>query len=138
LAATLVAASPSPANVVARASGTSSGSLPTVTVKGNAFFAGDKRFYVRGVDYQPGGSSKVSDPLADEAGCTRDIEYFKQLGINTVRVYTVDNSANHDKCMSALSAAGIYVALGMYICRFQSLSLSSRLGASKQIRKHEV
>jgi len=36
---------------------------------------------------------------------------FQQLGINTVRVYTVDNTANHDTCMNALSAAGIYVAL---------------------------
>jgi hypothetical protein len=29
-------------------------SVTPVTVKGNAFFAGDKRFYIRGVDYQPG------------------------------------------------------------------------------------
>lgn len=36
---------------------------------------------------------------------------FKKLGVNTVRVYTVDNTANHDSCMSALSAAGIYLAL---------------------------
>jgi hypothetical protein len=27
---------------------------PQVTVRGNAFFAGGERFYVRGVDYQPG------------------------------------------------------------------------------------
>ena len=30
------------------------GNLPAVTVKGNAFFTGDKRFYIRGVAYQPG------------------------------------------------------------------------------------
>lgn len=29
-------------------------SVPAVSVKGNAFFAGSNRFYVRGVDYQPG------------------------------------------------------------------------------------
>jgi hypothetical protein len=45
------------------------------------------------------------------AGCQRDVQYFKQLGINTVRVYTVDNSANHDDCMKALADAGIYLAL---------------------------
>ena len=28
-----------------------------------------------------------------------------------MRIYTVDNSANHDDCMSALAAAGIYLAL---------------------------
>ncbi len=36
---------------------------------------------------------------------------FQKLKINTVRIYTVDNSANHDSCMSALAAAGIYLAL---------------------------
>lgn len=76
-----------------------------------AFWAGTDRFYVRGVDYQPGGSSELADPLADESTCTRDIPYFQQLGINTVRVYTVDNTANHDACMKALQNAGIYVAL---------------------------
>lgn len=51
------------------------------------------------------------DPIADEATCSRDIAQFKKLGINTVRVYTVDNTANHDACMSALADAGIYLAL---------------------------
>ena len=41
----------------------------------------------------------------------RDITEFKKLGINTVRVYTVDNTANHDACMSALANAGIYLVL---------------------------
>ena len=36
---------------------------------------------------------------------------FKKLGINTVRVYTVDNTANHDACMTALANAGIYLVL---------------------------
>jgi len=76
-----------------------------------AFWAGANRFYIRGVDYQPGGSSQAADPLADEAGCNRDITEFKKLGINTIRVYTVDNTANHDACMNALANAGIYVAL---------------------------
>lgn len=30
------------------------GKLPPVEVRGNAFFAGDERFYMRGVAYQPG------------------------------------------------------------------------------------
>jgi hypothetical protein len=51
------------------------------------------------------------DPIADETTCTRDIAYFKQLGINTVRIYSVDNSANHDACMQALADAGIYLVL---------------------------
>ncbi|KAK4635537.1 1,3-beta-glucanosyltransferase gel1 [Fulvia fulva] len=95
----------------AAASSSSSGSLPAVTVKGNAFFAGEDRFYIRGIDYQPGGSSKATDSIADVDVCKRDIEQFKKLGINTIRVYTVDNTANHDECMAALADAGIYLAL---------------------------
>jgi hypothetical protein len=53
----------------------------------------------------------VADPIADSAGCKRDIAEFTKLGINTVRVYTVDNSKNHDDCMHALAAAGIYLVL---------------------------
>ncbi|KAJ9141643.1 1,3-beta-glucanosyltransferase [Pleurostoma richardsiae] len=86
-------------------------SLPTVTASGNAFWAGSDRFYVRGIDYQPGGSSDMSDPLADEDVCKRDITEFKKLGINTIRVYITDNSADHDTCMNALADAGIYVIL---------------------------
>lgn len=33
--------------------------ITPITVKGNAFFKGSDRFYMRGVDYQPGGSSKL-------------------------------------------------------------------------------
>lgn len=86
-------------------------SLPEITIQGNAFFAGNERFYIRGVDYQPGGSSNLEDPLADTDVCKRDVEYFKKLGLNTIRVYSVDNSKNHDECMSMLAEAGIYLAL---------------------------
>lgn len=41
----------------------------------------------------------------------RDVEQFQRLGINTIRIYTVDNSANHDEAMSLLDEAGIYLAL---------------------------
>ena len=51
------------------------------------------------------------DPLADPTTCKRDIAEFTKLGLNTVRVYTVDNTANHDVCMAALAAAGMYLVL---------------------------
>ncbi|KAI1133414.1 glycoside hydrolase family 72 protein [Nemania abortiva] len=86
-------------------------SLPTVTASGNAFWSGKDRFYVRGIDYQPGGSSDNSDPLADTSVCTRDIQHFKDLGVNTIRVYSVDNSKDHTDCMGQLADAGIYLVL---------------------------
>lgn len=88
-----------------------SGSLPAVTTEGNAFWADGKRFYIRGVAYQPGGAADAADPLLDTEALTRDIERFKELGINTIRIYTIDNSKNHDEAMKMLDDAGIYLAL---------------------------
>lgn len=87
------------------------GQITSVEVRGNAFFAGDDRFYIRGIAYQPGGASDAKDPLADVEVCGRDIEKFKVLGVNTIRVYTIDNTADHDDCMEMLADAGIYLAL---------------------------
>lgn len=83
-----------------------------IVIKGNAFFDSktNERFYIRGVDYQPGGSSSSRDPLADD-NCKNDIPLFKELGINAIRVYQVDNAADHSKCMKALDEAGIYLIL---------------------------
>ncbi|KAF5101178.1 hypothetical protein D0Z03_000652 [Geotrichum reessii] len=85
--------------------------LTPIEVKGNAFYAGKDRFFIRGVDYLPGGASDFKDPLADPKTCKRDIEYFKNLGLNTIRVYSVNNAANHDDCMKQLDDAGIYLIL---------------------------
>ncbi|EEB05219.1 cell wall protein Gas5 [Schizosaccharomyces japonicus yFS275] len=86
-----------------------------IVIKGNAFINSQtkERFYVRGVDYQPGGSSALVDPLADTTICKRDIPYLQALNVNTIRVYQVDNSANHDECMDALKEAGIYLILDL-------------------------
>lgn len=53
----------------------------------------------------------MADPLADETTCKRDIDEFVKLGVNAIRVYMTDNSANHDACMNALADAGIYVII---------------------------
>lgn len=93
--------------IIPRAQGT----LATVTSEGNAFWANGKRFYVRGVAYQPGGAADAADPLLDLQALRRDIARFKELGINTIRIYTIDNSENHDEAMALLDEAGIYLAL---------------------------
>jgi hypothetical protein len=72
------------------------------------------QFFIKGIDYQPGGSSgfnEFEDPLSDANKCVRDIYLFQELGINTIRVYSVNPNLNHDKCMSLLAAAGIYLVL---------------------------
>lgn len=71
-------------------------------------------FFIKGIDYQPGGSSDYSDSsksdvLSDEDACLRDAFVLQQLGANTIRIYTVNPAVNHDKCMSIFDAAGIYV-----------------------------
>lgn len=90
-----------------------SAALNPITVKGNAFYDSktNKRFFIKGVDYLPGGSSDFSDPLLNVDICKRDIAYFKDLGLNAIRVYSVDNAGDHSECMKLLDDAGIYLIL---------------------------
>jgi len=79
-----------------------------------AFNSTGQPFWIKGIDYQPGGSSVFkagSDPLSDADACARDVYLFQQLGINTIRVYSVDPTVNHDDCMTMLAEAGIYLIL---------------------------
>lgn len=97
--------------------------LSPLVIKGNKFFQKDtgKQFFFKGVCYQPRGtksSADFNDPLKDAAACKRDVAMFKELGVNTVRVYEVDPSANHDDCMKMLEEAGIYLALDLPAPKF--------------------
>jgi hypothetical protein len=58
-----------------------------------------------------GGAADAQDPLLDLEGLKRDVANFKDLGINTIRIYTIDNTKNHDEGMKMLDDAGIYLAL---------------------------
>lgn len=92
------------------------GFIDPIEIKGKQFFStiGGEPFYIKGVDYQPGGSSAVTherDPLSDPEVCARDIVLFQELGINTIRIYSINPDLDHDKCMSMLALAGIYVIL---------------------------
>lgn len=90
-----------------------------IVIKGSKFFykTNGTQFYMRGVAYQQEINSNTSqtetvkyvDPLADTTSCKRDIEYLAKLKTNTIRVYAIDPTKNHDDCMNALANAGIYV-----------------------------
>lgn len=55
------------------------------------------------------GTSTFTDPLADQAGCARDIPLLQELGTNVIRVYAINASLDHSACMSMLQNAGIYL-----------------------------
>lgn len=77
------------------------------------------QFFIKGVAYQqgiaPGGGSETQgansfiDSIADSTSCLRDIPDLQTLGVNTIRVYALDPTADHSTCMNALNAANIYV-----------------------------
>jgi hypothetical protein len=75
-----------------------------------------QEFIVVGIDYQPGGSSAFnpggnSDVLTDADACLRDGYLLQQLGVNAIRVYSVNPWLNHDECMSIFNGVGIYVVI---------------------------
>ncbi|CAN6674798.1 probable 1,3-beta-glucanosyltransferase Gas3p [Trichomonascus vanleenenianus] len=105
------------------ATGSLVSALIPIEVKGSRFVrpaidANDEgdEFTVIGIDYQPGGSASYSDSsgtdvLSDGDVCLRDAFVLQQLGVNTIRVYTINPWINHDECMSIFNAVGIYVIL---------------------------
>ena len=71
-------------------------------------------FYLNGLDYQPGGAAAVNlkeDVLSNPSKCIRDIVLMQDLGVNTIRVYSVNPDLDHDFCMTLLAKAGIYLVL---------------------------
>ncbi|KAK9321919.1 Glucanosyltransferase-domain-containing protein [Lipomyces orientalis] len=108
-----------------------SAAINTIEISGRYFVDSvtGEPFFIKGVDYQPGGSSSFesgADPLSDADVCARDIYLLQNLGVNTVRIYSVDPTLNHDECMTLLASAGIYLILdvntpiyGQYLDRWQ-------------------
>lgn len=56
-----------------------------------------------------------SDPLSDDwiNTLSRDVLLFRELGLNAIYVYSVDNTVSHDAAMKLLADAGIYVVVGL-------------------------
>ncbi|KAH7461280.1 1,3-beta-glucanosyltransferase [Phytophthora ramorum] len=97
--------------------------LAPIVPKGNKFFDADTgdEFRVKGMAYYPrpnaGKLSTVDnyDWAADEHEDVwkPHLKTLKDLGVNTLRLYSVDPSKKHGKFMCACSDAGIYVLVGM-------------------------
>lgn len=60
-----------------------------------------------------GEPSSFFDPLSNGDACSRDLPFLQDLGVNTLRVYSVNSSLDHDACMKTFSDAGIYT---MFVC----------------------
>lgn len=103
--------------------GTADAWLAPIITKGNKFFDSETglEFRMKGMAYYPrpnsGEMADVSnyDWAADEHQAVWEphLEVMKDLGVNTIRLYSVDPSKSHDKFMCACSEAGIYVLVGI-------------------------
>lgn len=101
----------------------STDALIPITVKGKRFIKPNtdastqgEVFFIKGIDYQPGGSSGYDsstgqDALSNPDACYRDAYAFQQLNINTLRIYSLNPDTNHDECMTIFNNAGIYFIL---------------------------
>lgn len=101
--------------------GVATADVQPIVMKGQAlFYENGTQFYIKGVAYQRDTSSSEAakrddsssdyiDPLADETRCARDVPILAAAGTNVIRTYALDPTADHDKCMSLLADAGIYV-----------------------------
>jgi hypothetical protein len=97
--------------------------MPHIITKGNKFFDAESglEFRMKGMAYSPTPNSgemstvKNYDWTVDdhEDIWSKHLEVMKDLGVNTIRLYSVDPSKSHDKFMCAASEAGIYVLVGM-------------------------
>ncbi|KAI9895460.1 hypothetical protein PsorP6_019598 [Peronosclerospora sorghi] len=97
--------------------------LPPILTKGNKFFNSKTglEFRIKGMAYYPrpnrGEMAEVGnyDWAADvhEEVWAPHLEVLLDLGVNTIRLYSVDPSISHDKFMCACSEKGIYVLIGM-------------------------
>ncbi|KAK8855094.1 Glucanosyltransferase-domain-containing protein [Apiospora arundinis] len=104
-----------------------------VSVRGRYLWRNEERFIIKGAVYQNNyirattapqeqnvkglftRSSPPSDPIADDQlevlSCS--IPLLLELGINTLLIYSIDNTKSHDVAMDMLAKAGIYVIAGL-------------------------
>jgi len=84
-------------------------SLPRVRAKGRYLFAGDTKFFIKGVTYGPFPENSRGEPLPEDATVLRDFDLMRRAGINAIRVYYVP--PRHFLDLAA--QAGIRVMVGI-------------------------
>lgn len=94
-----------------------------IFTRGNKFFFSDTglEFRMKGMAYYPrpndGELYNVNnyDWASDEheAVWGPHLKLMTELGVNTIRLYSVNPTISHDKFMCACSEAGIYVLIGL-------------------------
>jgi len=93
-----------------------------VEIKGYKFFDSvtGESLLIKGVDYYPRPNfGRLNDNSVDfytheyRKKWHHDIKEFKKLGINAIRVYSVDPDNDHSEFMCALNEAGIYALVGL-------------------------
>ncbi|KAF8758999.1 1,3-beta-glucanosyltransferase [Rhizoctonia solani] len=112
--------------------------LPKITRVGRYLFNPDgSRFYIKGIAYQEQGRLAVTDDpnafpepdnFVDPLLCQMPASamfLISNLTVNAIRVYSVNASLNHDDCMAALDAAGIYTMIDLSLPVNGSLDRSS-------------
>lgn len=95
--------------------------IPTIHALGSKFFTSEgDQWFVKGESLflkhcKPAHSSIgvayqliEDDPLVNTEQCERDAVLMHQLGANAIRVYHVNETADHTGCMNVFAAHGIY------------------------------
>jgi len=80
-----------------------------IRVHGKFFFAGDSKYFVKGVTYGPFGLGSHGAQFPELAMVERDFALMRGAGINTVRVFTVPPLW----LLDAAGAAGLRVLVGL-------------------------
>ncbi len=63
--------------------------LPRVRAKGRYLFAGEDKFFIKGVTYGPFPENSRGEPLPEDDTVARDFELMRRAGVNAIRVYYV-------------------------------------------------
>jgi hypothetical protein len=114
----LVVASASSRNNDDNSSQSNSHLLDPIVIKGYKFFNSrtKQNILIKGIDYYPRPNAGILDINSVDFFTEeyrhiweRDIPQFQALGLNAIRLYSVDPTKDHAAFMCALNNAGIYV-----------------------------